>query len=161
MPDYAGLKAEIALPQYDGMSDAQIALAITTPFDIAVDIKPQDGFDILRRSDSYDWSRLVARAQMPLTGTRAADDEVLVAINVTTAFQASTTPVLRTSEPADLARLQSDMAVLVGVGDVSTTSADAIMALIQGRTTRAQQLGFDLSIHDMEQEIPAARIWTP
>lgn len=160
MTDYAGLKAEIALPEYTGMTDTQIAASLTAPINAPVDADAQAARDILMRSTTYDWGRIVVRSNMPLTGTD--DDVILAAINLVQAFQGGMTQaVLRTSQPEDLAKLEADMEALEAAGDVSLESSDNILALTTAETTRANQLGFDPAIHDMEQEIAAARIWTP
>ena len=159
MTDYAGLKEEIAKPEYDGMSDADIATALTTQAAVTVDANALTARDILMRSATYDWSRVVARSQLPLSND-PNPDLILSAINFTQAFQTGQT-VLRTSNPEDFAKLQTDLAALQTAGDVSEESAAAVVALTRGTISRAQQLGFDPMIHDMEQEIAAARIWTP
>jgi hypothetical protein len=175
MTDYAGLKTEIALPKYQGMTDAQIATSLTTPFAITVDVPAVEAFNILQRSSTGDWGKLVARSQQLLSGnpivmpseddpravTPPANNDVAIVMakNITSTYNVERT-LLQSSNPADAAAMQRQLTVLQASGDVSKASADAILALPNKTTTRAAQLGFG-AVHDMTQEIAAARKWTP
>jgi hypothetical protein len=159
MTDYAGLKAEIALPKYGGMTDAQIAAQLTTPMTVAVDASAKDARLILMRSATHDWAKLTARSRTtPVVGDPQDWSDEYTAITLVTALQ-SDIDVLRTSIPEELSALQTQLAVFVANGDIAQANADAIFAMTQAQTTRAQQLGFDPAIHNMEQEIAAARKW--
>jgi hypothetical protein len=175
MTDYAGLKAEIALPKYGGMTDAQIAAQLTTPMTVVVDVPAVQAFNILQKAPTGDWGRIVARSQMALSGKpilipiSAADIDpravssnpdalIILAMNLTSTYQSDRT-ILHTSNPAELDQLHNIMTQFQYAGDIVAASFNAIMGLTQATTTRAAQLGFDPAIHNMEQEIAAARKW--
>jgi len=176
MTDYAGLKAEIALPKYQGMTDAQIAASLTTSFAIMVDVPAISAFNILQKSSTGDWGKVVARSQAALSGAPIVmpteegfddsfavtppnyDAQIIMAKNLVSTYQVERT-ILHTSVSAEFTALQKQMTAFQTSGDISAASANAILALPNSTTTRAAQLGFPN--HDMVQEIAAARIWTP
>ncbi len=175
MTDYAGLKAEIALPKYQGMTDAQIATSLTTSFAIVIDVQAIQAFNILQRAQTGDWGKIVSRSQQVLSGNAIVmpgeagfdprgpapnyDVQIIMARNLVSTYQSERT-ILYVSNSVDMTALQRQLTAFQASGDVSKASSDAIVALANSTTTRAAQLGFT-GVHDMTQEIAAARKWTP
>ena len=152
MTDYAGLKIDLALPKYAGMTDAQIAAALE-----------------------------VANIATAGSSQVTADQFVMLFTPTeTAAIQASTDPIVKQfllevttrSGPFDLsdAPVQEGLAYISGQTSapnpvmaspiLTTDRAAAIGTVPAGPTiSRAQQLGFGPN-NDMVQEIAAARKWS-
>lgn len=180
MTDYAGLQTEIAKPEYAGMTDAQIAASITMPFTYMRDTPAIEAFNILQRAQTGDWGRIVTRSQMALSGNPIVipivfdpgedpepfaagkpnnDALIILAKNLVSTYQSDRT-ILYTSNQADFDVLNNEMTMFQYAGDIVAASFNAIHGLPYASTTRAAQLGFT-DVHDMTQEIAAARKWTP
>jgi hypothetical protein len=156
--DYPGLKSEIALSKYAGMTDAQISAAlVANTLTIAVDVPAAAAFAALATSSTGDWGRLSSRAGMTLTGTPATDAPIIAA-RTATSMLATGAPIAASQSTA-FATFQYLLSTLVTAGDVSVATSAAMMALASATTNRAAQLGFGLNC-DMTQEILAARKWS-
>lgn len=153
--DYTGLKNEIALPQYNMMTDEQIAAALTADtITVPVDVASDAAFSILAASPTGDWGRVSSRGSLTLTG-QTFPDAPIIAARTAVALLSSGQPI-HTSDATVLSVLQSSLNALVAAGDINTDSAAAIQALTTATTNRAAQLGFGAGM-DMVSEMAAAR----
>jgi hypothetical protein len=130
--DYATLKSEIALPAYAGMTDAEISAALNAPIACTQDVPARSVRAVL-----------MARGKWPL---------VLIASEATT--KDATWAAARllydfvgeggtfdTSNGAMLAALTGQMQTLVAGSVLVDADKAAVLALTEGTTTRAAQLG--------------------
>lgn len=153
--DYAALRAEIALSKYGGMTDAQIATAVTaetvtTAQDVA--ISAVGGYMLARG--------IIAKADAWAAANPADTSGVLVAIRSLEGLMASPhLTVVEMSNPDIAAAVQQMIGGMAAAGIMTSAQQTEILAMAQINTTRAAQLGLDTDIHDIEQEIAAARIW--
>src|SRR6185437_4843750 len=153
MPNYSGLKAEIAKPAYSGMSDDQIAAALLVPQSVDVDVQVVDVESYLRLNGlMFALSRFY---QAPPAG--ADINAVAVAFELYGLITAPRTSVFQTSDPARKAMLQVQLGLLQAAGILSAENIANLMALTLATKSIAQQLGFPAEA-DMNQEIAAARI---
>lgn len=160
MPDYAGLRTEIALVKYQGMSPAQIASELLQEIDIPADVAISSAFNILAGSATADWSKIVLRSRMTPSGAGSPADQAIAAAITAVSLLNSGQQYIYTSQAEVLSALNFLLAGLTATGDVSSASAQAIAALTTTKTNRAAQLGFGDNA-DLVQEIAAAEIWAP
>lgn len=151
MTDYAGLKAEIALPQYAGMTDAQIAAALLSPIPApALPFAWKAVKTIVQVSGT--WSKVVLRSR--LSDGSAAN---LAAIN---SVETDDSLLINVADPGATSAMSGGLGALLAAGDITLADVAAINALMTPlTTTRAAQLGLIPGQHDPVQEIAAARRW--
>ena len=153
--DYAALKAELALPKYGGMTDAQIAAAlvaetVTTAQDAP--ISAVEGYMLTRG--------IIAAADAWAAANPSDKTGVLGAIRSLEGLMAS--PRLQAvtmTDPATAGAVQQMLGSMTQAGIMTETQMSEILALGSSTTTRAVQLGLYADTLDIEQEIAAARIW--
>lgn len=155
MVDYQALKAEVALAKYAGQTDAQIAAALVTEA-VAVTVDVPIG-----SVGGYMLARGITAAADAWAAAHPDDATgVLVAIRSLEGLLSS--PHLTTVEmtsPAIAAAVTAMLAGMATAGIMTDAQRVEILALASSSTTRAAQLGLDTDIHDIEQELAAARIW--
>ena len=167
--DYAGLKAELALSKYGGMTDAAIATALETANITVYSQVPASRFEDYFFAKGFMLPLQSYAGASPPSGATAAAIEA--AKELALMMQLGTSVDL--ADPTVLAKVQSRLDALVAEGTagrlVSTdsgaafASADkaALLAMGTSTTSRAAQLGFGPG-DDMVQEIAAARkgVWS-
>ena len=155
MPDYAGLKAEIALPKYAGMDDPTIAADLEATISMPVDV-PVGSVEGYMRSRMLlgGMQRFVAA---PPIGAPAALIEGLTEL-LGMVLSPHVSAVAMT-DPTVNAAVNAVLGAAVSVGLMSAQNEADLLAMGVVSTTRAQQLGMTPDVHDVEQEMLAARIW--
>lgn len=133
--NYAALKAEIALPAYDGLTDAQIAAALNAQA-VAVhrDAPAAEVERVLLRTT--EWGRVVRVADGRLTKPEAVAD-----ICITLVRTVERGGEIASASDVDFALLQNMVGLLVQAEVISTATRDALLALRATTTSRAAQLG--------------------
>ena len=156
MTNYAGLKAEIAKPAYAGMTDAQIEAALTAPMTVAVDV-PTGAVEGFFRSRLLmgGLQRFVAN---PPQGAPA---ELVEGISEFLGMVLSPhVSAVQMSDPSINATVTTVINAAAASGLLTTQQAADLLALGVRQTTLAETLGFTPGeIHDMGQELLAARRW--
>lgn len=149
--DYAGLKAEIALPAYAGMSDDQIAAALTANTVTVYQDVP------IGKVVGY----LAIVGKLPsITGYAGSDVATKIAAAEFTALAtAPSVTAFQCSDPATFAAVQSFLTTFVSSNLISSDDESVLLGYAQSMTSRAAQLGFGPHC-DMTQEIAAARKWS-
>ena len=153
MPNYSGLKAEIAKPDYAGMTDEQIAEAIVEPHPVDIDVQVVDVEAYLRLNGLM--FKLARFSQSPPAG--ADPVAVVLAFELYGLITAPRTITLHTSDSALKAQLQGQLSLLQAAGVLSAQNVSDLTAKMTGSESIAQRLGFPPEA-DMTQEIAAARI---
>lgn len=155
MADYAGLKAEIAKPAYARMTDAQIVTALEAPTTSTVDVPTSavEGYLLAHLL----MGKLQAFANGPPSG---ADPTLVAGIGALLEMVLSPhVPKVLMTNPDVSAAVTATLAGSVAATLISAQNQTDLLALSQVSTTIAQTYGFDPAIHDMSQEILAARRW--
>ena len=141
--DYAVLKAEIALPAYNGMTDAQIAAALNTVnVAVFVDVDPRDWLETL--INTGEWGRIELAADVAPSGTilsspTAQDTNVG---RLRTFVRACTAPVtLRTSKASVRTVFGSIVDALVTAGFMAAGTRTTLTGFASSTVSRATQLG--------------------
>lgn len=150
MRDYPALKAEIALPVYAGMTDAEIAVSLNAPtISYMQDVICSDARAILFATGEYGGIVLLSR-EVP-SGTVPAS---LVAAAITAIATLDQAQAIQASNSTAWGAVQQMLGAFVQAGTLSQASNDALLALAPATTSRAEQLGF---IPVYEADIQAAR----
>lgn len=134
--DYAGLKAEIGLPAYAGMSDVEIAAALNAEIDAVRDVATSDARALLLRTGEWGAITLLSR-QVPSEAVPA--EAVAAAITAIDTLRLTTT--LETTKAPYWQAVQAMVAGLQAAGVLSEATGTALLALRQTTTTRAAVLG--------------------
>lgn len=135
--DYAALKAEIALPAYAGMTDAQIAAALVAP--LALTGQPFAWGAAKRVAQvSGAWGKIIKRAQLVPSGA-PGDEAIYAAANAVSMDDAQ---AMDPAETSGWAAFQSGIGALQTAGDLSAADVAALAALGNQATTRAAQIGW-------------------
>jgi hypothetical protein len=153
--DYAGLKGEIAKAQYAGMTDNQIASALEVPITVAIDVSTS-------AVEGYFRARLMfgALSKFIASPPSGAPAELVEGVSEFLGLvQSPHTTVIYMTDAAVASAVQQTISGLVSLGILTQAFMDSLMALAAQTTTRAAQLGFSADVHDMVQEILAARRW--
>ena len=164
--DYAGLKTQIALPAYAGMTDAQIAAAITTVNVTVYSSVPTSQWEGYLLSHGF----LVAMAAYAATPPTGAGTLAIVAIKtIMLLISSPAVSGIDLSDATTFSEVQVMLSALVAEGTAgrlasvagvafAATDVTAMMAMGTTTVSIAQQLGFNPAVNDMAQEIPAARL---
>lgn len=173
MTDYAALAAEVARPEFAGMSDAEIAAALRadmrqewrdvptsvirrallianapTP-SLAADLRVVPAWGLIERN-----ARRAAVTSWASAAASPSSQDQMVSQMAALVTWLDTLQVVETTEPEVRARFQAIFNSLVLNGWLSASTRDAVLALAQRSVSRAEQLGFrDLNAN----EIAAAR----
>lgn len=140
--DYAALKAEIALPAYSGMTDAQAAAALNaTNVTAFVDVAPLDIYAVLLNSG--EWGRMEMTSRFAATGTFSAPSaqDINVAKMITFVRLVQFPTTLPTSRAAVRTTIGGLLDALLAGGFIVQATKDAIVALATRTISRGQQLG--------------------
>lgn len=158
MPDYAAIKAELARPEIATATDADIAASWRQSISLRAAFPFRDARNIAQVSANFSWPRIEARAGMAVTlpPVTAGDMAVLAAKN---AVATDPNTMIDPNNAGAWAAFVGALGVLEAAGDLTTDEVAAMSALGTVQTTRAAQLGLHDDVHDIEQEIAAARIW--
>lgn len=120
--DYAALKTEIALPAYDGLSDADIAAALNEQTVAGVrDVPTADARGLLLGTG--EWGALVLLAR----STTAPQEAVAAAITAEDTLRLTET--LEVTKPAYWQAVQVLTSALVTAGVLSSGTRDALLAM--------------------------------
>jgi len=143
---YAALKAEIALPAYEGLSDAEIVAALNAEtIDAWRDLSTGEvaGFALLNLA----WTgikALAANAEAP-SEARAVADAALTLL---------TNPAIQTVQLSDETKRTTFIAMLdalVSAGAITSDHKAGLLAMAQSKTSRAALLGMaGLTVGDLE-----------
>ena len=136
--DYAALKAEIALPAYKGMSDAEIADALNAEtIDAVRKVPTWEARSLLLGTGEWGAIKLLSR-QAPAMG---APEAQAVAVAITTIDTMTDASVLDADDPEAFAAMQAMVGVLQAAQVLTPPTAAKLLALRDVKVSRAQQLG--------------------
>jgi len=155
MPDYAGLKAEIGLSKYNGLTDDQISVLLETPIVVTKDVPVSTVEGYLRsRMLMGGIQRFIAN---PPAGVPAALLEGLSEL----LGMCSSPHVdnVAMTDPAVSGAVQQILGGAVSFSLMTQANMDDLLAMGVYTTTRASQLQLVPDIHEITSEIAAARIW--
>jgi len=141
--DYATLKTEIALPSYNGMTDAEIAAALNAVnVAVFVDVDPHDWLETL--INTGEWGRIELAAAVAPSGTilsnpTAQDTNVG---RLRTFVRACTSPVMiRASKSSVRTVFGSIIDALVSAGFMAANTRTTLIGFASSTISRAAQLG--------------------
>lgn len=147
--DYAALKIEIALPAYNGMSDAAIATALNAKtVQIFVDVSRDQVLDYLVFT-TQEWGMIEHYGKTAPTGTKfstgqagtfsASDTRTAAIMGFIKAI--TVREMIPTSDTTARTNLGSILQNLVDYGFMAAATRTALNAMAQKMVSRADQLG--------------------
>lgn len=136
--DYAALKAEIALPAYQSMSDAAIAAALNAKtIDTVRKVATWEARSLLLGTGEWGAIKLLSR-QAPAMGSPEAQ---AVAVAITTVDTMELTSILDADDPVAFGAMQAMVGVMQAAGVMTAETAGKLLALRDVKVSRADQLG--------------------
>lgn len=158
MPNYAALKAALAVSPYSTDTDAEIIAAVNAAtIAVAVDVPTSAVADYLAEQNLF--AAVEAWAASPPTGASAAS--IAAAKSLAFAFSnVALFPTFAMTNPTIATQMENNLAVLVdpgsGVtGPISSTDHTNILAMASTLTSQALEWGFPNGI--VEADLIAAR----
>ena len=147
--DYAALKAEIALPAYDGLTDDQIATALNAPLEAYRDVPAANVRAALVECNAW-------AAVLKCSRANALDDAWAAAKQIDDG-QRDPPQVFQLSRAATRAVYSAQVGHLVEAGVLTLDQRNIMAALCRVTTTRAAQLGWARALYP--SDVAAARIY--
>lgn len=141
--DYGALKAEIALPAYAGMTDAQISASIsanTIPVTIDISIDDLEGYLLLEQ--------LLPELEAYPASTTATDDATIAAVKAAKALSglvsSTRLTIVQSSDPTQYAVFKSFVDALLAAPTPQLTQIqhDTVLGMAAGTTSRGAQIGW-------------------
>lgn len=155
MPDYAGIKAELALPAYAKMDDEAIAAAWEAPLAVVVDV-PVGTVEGYLRSHVLMSGIKRFLAAIPANTPVEFTDGLSELMGMLASPHVDTVIMTKADVAAEVRQI---LGGAVAFGLMKQQNMDELLALSVVLTTRAAQLGLSADVHDTVNEIAAARIW--
>jgi hypothetical protein len=165
MTDYAALKAEISKPEYDGLTDEQIAAAINgVTVTQYVSFSPAEAMLALIAINTVDWGWLCGVASGDDASAQADTGKATVAVNPMTRriavsirdlFQLPLSVAITTADQASA--IGAGLAALVAANVITQVGMDRVVALATTTQTWAQANGWPQGLN--AGEIEAARVY--
>jgi hypothetical protein len=154
-PNYAALKAQIALPQYAGMTTDQLEAALQSPVSVPVDVPVGSVEGYLRTNMLLGgMQRFVAS---PPTGAPAALVEGLT--ELLGLILSPHVETVQMTNPAVSTAVAAVLGGAVAAGLMSAQNETDLLAMGSVSLTAAEQCGLLPGVHDITQELAAAAIW--
>ncbi|MFC0384319.1 hypothetical protein [Muricoccus vinaceus] len=135
--DYDLLRAELASPAYDGLSDQAVADALNArTIPVAVDVPTSDARGLLLGTG--EWGALCILAERQ---TSDPTEMMIRAAAITARDSMLHTTTLETSRPLYLGAVTQMLGALVMAQAISADSHAALLAMTQSSRSRAEELG--------------------
>jgi hypothetical protein len=142
--DYVALAAELALPAYAGLSDADAAAALNAAtLPAKVDVPSTSVRSLLYGRGA--WRAIISLSLEAKSGDAVHDAALVAAVQLVDFCRAG--GVFSTSAPAILVQTEADLTALVAAGTIGAGDRAAILALADGVVSRAAALGLGMVDH--------------
>lgn len=154
MTDYAALKTEILKPEYDGLTDIQVAAAVNAKTTTAKrDIISMQAINALIFTNNGDWGNIVGVVNGIISEPQQADR--LRSVSMMELFSRNQT--VETSDDAKWTMLIATVDALVSGGRMSAAGKNALVALGRPTISLAASMGWPQGVGD--GDVAAARVW--